>query len=164
MHQTPLSLTLVTCFTAILSTVDSNRHRLLAGHLYRTGPVPAPAQPSSPSGVAVLDRLSRPRPSVEPSSPGSAVLVQRSRPRPAQSAPRPAPRPRGPADLVAHARGGSEREHAADQGPPGQRADDPVDGDPERLLEAAHRSRGLGPEDPVDREAAALAGLVAEAE
>src|SRR6266568_1034392 len=49
--------------------------------------------------------------------------------------------------------------------PPGQRADDPVDGDSERLLEAAHRGRGLGPEDPVDREAAArAAGLVAEPE
>ena len=75
-----------------------------------------------------------------------------------------APRPRGPANLDAPTRGRSEREHAADQGPPGQRADDSVDGDPERLLEAAHRCRGLGPEDPVDRETAALAGLVAEAE
>src|SRR6266699_968357 len=62
---------------------------------------------------------------------------------------RPAPRPRGPANLVTPARGGSEREHAADQGPPGQRADDPVDGDAERLLEAPDRRRGLGPEDPV---------------
>src|SRR6266699_5627105 len=78
---------------------------------------------------------------------------------------RPAPRPRGPANLVTPARGGSEREHAADQGPPGQRADDPVDGDAERLLEATHRRRGLGPEDSVDREAAAgVAGLVAEPE
>src|SRR6185437_3724960 len=109
MRQTPLLLTLVTRFTGILSTVNRNRYRLLAGHLYRTGLVSAPAQPSSPFGETVL-------------------ALRRDRPHPAQpSAPRPAPRPRGPADLAAPARGGSEREHAADQGPPGQRADDPVD-------------------------------------
>src|SRR5690348_4022095 len=146
MHQTSLLLNPVTRFTGFLSTVDRYQYRLPADHLYRTGPVPAPAQPSSPSGETVLTRLSRPYPA-QPSWP------------------RPAPRPRGPANLDAPARGRSEREHAADQGPPGQRADDPVDGDPECLLEAAHGCRGLGPEDPVDREGVALAaGLVAEAE
>src|SRR5580704_5953037 len=60
---------------------------------------------------------------------------------------------------------GSEREHAADQGPPGHRADDAVDGNPERLLEGAHRGSGLGPEDPVDRQALArIAGQVTELE
>src|SRR6266480_151555 len=98
MHQTPLLLTLATRFTTFLSTVDSNRYRLLAGHLYRTGLVPAPAQPSSPSGAAVLTR--------QPSSSGVAVLVRRSRPHPARSAP---PRPSEPGC----ARGRSEREHAA---------------------------------------------------
>src|SRR5213080_308040 len=106
MHQTPLLLTLATHFTTFLSTVDRNRYRLLAGHLYRTGLVPAPAQPSSPSGAAVLTlRRSRPHP--------AAVLVRRSRPHPARSAP---PRPSEPGC----ARGRLEREHAADQGPPGQ--------------------------------------------
>src|SRR4029077_3210706 len=86
MRQTPLLLTLVTRFTGILSTVNRNRYRLLAGHLYRTGLVSAPAQPSSPSGETVLTRLSRPHPA-QPSSPGSAVLA------PARSAP---PRPSEP--------------------------------------------------------------------
>src|SRR6185437_15993208 len=146
MHQTPLLLTLVTRFTGFLSTVDRDRYRLRAGHLYRTGLV------SRPSAAVLALRRNRRHP---------AQL-----PYPAQpSSPRPAPRPRGPANLDAPARGRSEREHAADQSPPGQRADDPVDGDPERLLEAAHGCRGLGPEDSVDREGVALAaGLVAEAE
>src|SRR5882757_370590 len=85
--------------------------------LRRTGVVPAPAQPPRPSMVIL--------------APGAALLAV------ARSAP---PRPSEPRYA---ARGGSEREHAADQSPPGQRADDPVDGDSERLLEAAHRGRGL---------------------
>src|SRR5882672_3132862 len=62
MHQTPLLLTLVTGFTGFLSTVDRDRYHLRAGHLYRTGPVPASAQPSSPSGETVVTRRSRPHP------------------------------------------------------------------------------------------------------
>src|SRR5690348_6992310 len=111
MHQTSLLLTPVTHFTGFLSTVDRDQYRLPADHLYRTGLVSAPVQPSSPPGETVLTRLSRPHPA-QPSSP------------------RLAPRPRGPANLDAPARGRSEREHAADQSPPGQRADDSVDGDP----------------------------------
>src|SRR5213592_1273084 len=107
MHQRPLLLTSVTHLPSIWSTVDRKSDSFRAGHLGRTGTVPALAQPFSPW---------------------------------------PAPRPRGLANLDSPARGGSEREHAADQGPPGQRADDSVDGDAERLLEAAHRRRGLGAE------------------
>src|SRR5262249_3104031 len=77
----------------------------------------------------------------------------------ARSAP---PRPSEPRCAT---RGGSEREHAADERPPGQRADDSGDDEPERLLEAAHGGRGLGPEDSVNREAVArTAGLLAKPE
>jgi len=64
----------------------------------------------------------------------------------------------------------SEREHSADQGLPGDGADDAVDGDRrdvlvEGLLEAADGGVGLGPEDPVDlRALARVAGQVAELE
>ena len=56
--------------------------------------------------------------------------------------------------------GRSEGEHSADQGPPGDGADDAVHGDRrdvlmEGLLEAADRGVGLGPEDAVHGEVAA---------
>ena len=65
---------------------------------------------------------------------------------------------------------GSEGEHSADQGLPGDGADDAVDGDRrdvlvEGLLEAADGGVGLGPEDPVDLQALVwVAGQVAELE
>src|SRR6185312_12651337 len=61
-------------------------------------------------------------------------------------------------------------EHSADQGPPGDGADDTVDGDGrdvlvECLLEAADGGVSLGPEDPVDLHALArVPRLVAELE
>src|SRR5205807_2070810 len=61
-------------------------------------------------------------------------------------------------------------EHSADQGAPGDGADDAVDGDRrdvpvEGLLEGADRGFGLGPEDPVDLQALVrVAGQVAELE
>src|SRR5207302_4658687 len=64
----------------------------------------------------------------------------------------------------------SEGEHSADQGLPGDEADDAVDGDRQDvqvqgLLEAADGGVGLGPEDPVDPQARArVAGQVAELE
>src|SRR5258708_3866081 len=64
----------------------------------------------------------------------------------------------------------SEGEHSADQGLPGDGADDAIDGDRrdvlvQGLLEAADGGLGLGPEDPVDLQAfARVAGLVAELE
>src|SRR6266536_859844 len=153
-HHAPWAsfVTSVTCFTSTWLTVDRNRYRSEQVIKAERAWFPPPRSPFR-SGMVILTRRSRPRPRRSRPRPG------RSRLRPARSAP---PRPSEPRCA---ARGGSGREHAADQRPPGQRADDPVDGDSERLLEAAHRGRGLGPEDPVDREAAArAAGLVAEPE
>src|ERR1700759_2500323 len=65
-------------------------------------------------------------------------------------------------------RSGSDREHAADQGLPGDRADDAVHGHRwdvgvQGLLEAADQGFGHRPEDPVDlRAVARLAGAVHE--
>src|SRR6185437_13478742 len=75
MHQTPLLLTLVTRFTGFLSTVDRDRYRLRAGHLYRTGPV------SRPSAAVLALRRNRRHPA-QLSLPGSAALTRLSRPRP----------------------------------------------------------------------------------
>src|SRR5512132_30974 len=68
------------------------------------------------------------------------------------------------------AAGRLEREHAADQRPPGDGADDAVDRDRgdvlvQGLLEAPHGGVGLGTEDPVDLEPLArVAGQVPELE
>jgi hypothetical protein len=59
----------------------------------------------------------------------------------------------------------SERQHAAGQRSPGQGADDTVNGDPEGLLETAHRRVGSGPEDPVHPQALIrVGGQVADLE
>ena len=80
----------------------------------------------------------------------------------ARAAPRPGPgRGRGAAREVAAAGSrwaSSEGEHAADQGAPGDRADDPVHGHGrdvgmQRLLEPADGGVGLGSEDAVDLQA-----------
>src|SRR2546425_9506211 len=55
------------------------------------------------------------------------------------------PQPGGTAAGPLAGRLRSERQHAADQCPPGHLADDAVDGDPECLLETTHRRIGLGP-------------------
>src|SRR6266536_2080423 len=137
-HHAPWAsfVTSVTCFTSTWLTVDRNRYRSEQVIKAERAWFPPPRSPFR-SGMVILTRRSRPRPRRSRPRPG------RSRLRPARSAP---PRPSEPRCA---ARGGSGREHAADQRPPGQRADDPVDGDSERLLEAAHRGRGLRPEDPV---------------
>src|SRR5215211_6730700 len=68
------------------------------------------------------------------------------------------------------AAGRLERQHAADQRPPGDRADDAVDRDRrdvlvQGVLEAPHGGVGLGAEDPVDSQARSrVAGQVAELE
>src|SRR6266704_2569044 len=118
MHQRPLLCTSVTHLTSIWSTVDRKSVQLPSWSLRPNGYGSRPS-----AAVLALARSAPPR----PSEPG-CTCPGRTRP------------PDQPAR--------SGREHAADQGPPGQRADDPVDGDAERLLEAAHRRRGLGPEDP----------------
>src|SRR5262249_36280124 len=123
---------------------------------------PRPGRSVRGPGVAALARAAVFAP--RPSSPRgrlhpAAVFARAAALALARSAP---PRPSEPRCAT---RGGPGGEQAPAGGPPGQRADDPVDDEPERLLEAAHGGRGLGPEYSVNREAVArTAGLRAKPE
>jgi tetratricopeptide (TPR) repeat protein len=105
---------------------------------------------------------------------GRPTARRRTRRRQPPQRPQP-PDPGRAADCLVPARGASgrpglERQHAADQRPPGDRADDAVDRDRGDVLvqgplEVADGGVGLGAEDAVDLEAlAGVAGQVAELE